>query len=150
MTSEGVFGSFYETVRIWDVKRSREKHWIDQSTNYERVLNDIRGGFWLLWRDYEDLGCEDEEMLKGFACPFRLHDDRSLQTGWVIDSFQELWWALQDFGFCHQPLLEDAHRWWEPPISFVNFSSNDKFILAGTPDYTLVCLNPKPLTLGKN
>lgn len=67
--------------------------------------------------------------------------DGSLIVSSSYDGLCRIWNAST--GHCTKTLINDEH----PPVSFVKFSPNGKFILVGTLDNTLVRSLSPPLSL---
>ncbi len=103
------------------------------------------------------MGCEDWEVFADFTCSLRSCFSRSLQQRWFSHCVQQLRWTLvrdvtqtdgdnmstgvgvcicvsriwdTGSGQCLKTLVDDEN----PPVSFVKFSPNGKYILTGTLD----------------
>lgn len=143
-----VSGSFDESVRIWDVRTGKFHHICDYVT--KQVTLDILTSIIFSYR----------KMFENLTCALWPRFRSTFQSWRFINSVFELWRLMVgtlfqiDFivvfnlivrfiffsriwdtasGQCLKTLIDDDN----PPVSFVKFSPNGKYILAATLDNTL-------------
>ncbi|KAL6012761.1 hypothetical protein ACLOJK_003250 [Asimina triloba] len=133
-----------KTLRIWDVQAGgAHVKTLQGHTNYVFCVNFnpqsnmiVSGSFDETVRIWDVKSGKCLKVLPAHSDPVTAVDfnrDGSLIVSSSYDGLCRIWDAAT--GHCMKTLIDDEN----PPVSFVKFSPNGKFILAGTLDNTLVC-----------
>ncbi len=114
---------FDESVRIWDVKTGKCLKTLPAHSDPVSAVHFNRDGSLIVSSSYDGLWYWYCRSLLDKSTPFLL-------TNWSF-SFSRIWDTAS--GQCLKTLIDDDN----PPVSFVKFSPNGKYILAATLDNTL-------------
>lgn len=137
-----VSGSDDKTLRLWDVATGSSIKTLNGHTNYVFCVNFnphsnmiVSGSFDETVRLWDVKSGKCLKVLPAHSDPVTAVDfnrDGSLIVSSSYDGLCRIWDS--GTGHCMKTLIDDEN----PPVSFVKFSPNGKFILVGTLDNTLV------------
>lgn len=137
-----VSGSDDKTLRLWDVTTGSLVKTLNGHTNYVFCVNFnpqsnmiVSGSFDETVRIWDIKTGKCLKVLPAHSDPVTAVDfnhDGSLIVSSSYDGLCRIWDAST--GHCMKTLIDDEN----PPVSFVKFSPNGKFIIVGTLDSTLV------------
>lgn len=134
-----------KTLRLWDVQTGSLVKTLAGHTNYVFCVNFnpqsnmiVSGSFDETVRVWDVKSAKCLKVLPAHSDPVTSVDfnrDGSLIVSSSYDGLCRIWDA--GTGHCMKTLIDDEN----PPVSFVKFSPNGKFLLVGTLDNTLVSLS---------